>query len=63
MTVRDDLTLIFDTITVSSVIGYVMQWFTIPNLVAIFTLVWAVARAFESIFGKTPYEFFKRKSK
>ena len=61
MTNKDYIESMLDTITIGSVIGYVMEWFTIPNLVGVFTLIWAVARAFESVFGKSIYEFFKRK--
>ena len=50
-----------DALTIGSVIGYVMAWFTIPNFVAIFTLIWAMARAFESVFGMSIYEWWNRK--
>jgi hypothetical protein len=49
-----------DTLTVGSVIGYIMEWFTIPNLVGFFTLVWAIARAFQAVTGKSIYEFYKK---
>ena len=49
-----------DTITITSVVGYVMDWFTIPNMIGVFTLIWAIARAFESVMGKSLYEFFKK---
>lgn len=50
-----------DTLTVGSVVAYIMEWFTIPHMVGFFTLVWAIARAFQSVTGKTIYEFYKKK--
>lgn len=49
-----------DTLTIGSVVGYVLEIFTIPNLVGVFTLVWAIARAFQAVTGKTLYEFYKK---
>lgn len=50
-----------DTLTVGSVVGYIFKIFTIPNLVGVFTLIWAIARAFQSVTGQTIYEFYKKK--
>jgi hypothetical protein len=50
-----------DTLTIGSVVGYILEIFTIPNLVGVFTLVWAIARAFQSVTGQTLYDFYKKK--
>ena len=60
MTTKETVENFMDTITITSVVGYVMDWFTIPNMIGVFTLIWAIARAFESVMGKSLYEFFKK---
>jgi hypothetical protein len=50
---------IFDSITVTGVFGYVSGWFTMPNLVTFFTLVWAFGRAFETIKGIPLHQWLK----
>ena len=56
-----------DGLTVSGVIGNITGWFTLPNLITIFTLIWAFGRAVETITGKPVHEHIKayrdRKSK
>ena len=61
MTTKETVENFMDTLTITSVVGYVMDWFTIPNMIGVFTLIWAIARAFESVTGKSLYEFFKKK--
>lgn len=48
-----------DSLTVGGVIGHITGWFTLPNLITIFTLVWAFGRAVETVTGKPIHTHIK----
>ena len=48
-----------DGLTISGVVGHITGWFTLPNLITLFTLVWAFGRAVETITGKPIHEHIK----
>jgi hypothetical protein len=48
-----------DGITISGVFGYLTGWFTLPNLITVFTLIWAFGRAVETATGKPLHEHIK----
>lgn len=50
----------FDGVTISGVIGYLTGIFTLPNLVTLFTAIWAFGRAVEIVTGRPFHEWVKK---
>lgn len=51
---------ILDTVTVTGVIGHVLGWFTMPNIITLLTLVWAFSRAYKELTGEELHFAIKR---
>jgi hypothetical protein len=60
MQIWETLKHVFDGVTVGGTVGYLFGWFTLPNLVTLFTLAWAVGRAYEMWLGEPFHLAIKR---
>lgn len=49
-----------DSVTITNVVGYLSGWFTMPNFISFFTLVWAFSRALEAVTGLSLHEWIKK---